>query len=248
MDTLLADRKTGRRSATIAWLLAGPIVALSTAVGFCQAPAITISSDVPDELNGSGGGAPNATPEQAAAFAWQEFIALNWPAGPQAGKPGQREAASNTEKFSDPKYVGPLVWQTFRGKVEIFPGNYDNFPIPAPPPGFAGSSDATSFGYDALPVYNYSTPIAACDPNQASDPTPWVNLDETDQILLDNMYAGTVDPNVSRGNSSPSSSDLWPRPIDLNIFTLQAIARLLIPRSYGGTQFRRMSSPLQRLI
>lgn len=39
---------------------------------------ITISSSVPNELNESGGGAPKATMQQAAAFAWQEFVALNW--------------------------------------------------------------------------------------------------------------------------------------------------------------------------
>jgi hypothetical protein len=57
--------------------------------------AITISSAVPNELNlpfvagpPATGGAPNATPQQAAAFAWQEFIALNWPAGPQMGQEG----------------------------------------------------------------------------------------------------------------------------------------------------------------
>ena len=33
----------------------------------------TFPSDIPN-------GAPGATLQQAAAFAWQEFIALNWPA------------------------------------------------------------------------------------------------------------------------------------------------------------------------
>jgi hypothetical protein len=38
---------------------------------------------------------------------------------------------------------------------------------------------------------------------QANDPTPWINLDETDQITLDSMYAGVVAPGSSPGNSSP---------------------------------------------
>src|SRR5438105_277125 len=46
---------------------------------------ITISSPVPTELNDGNGGAPSATMQQAAAFAWQEFIALNWPAVKQTG-------------------------------------------------------------------------------------------------------------------------------------------------------------------
>ena len=41
-----------------------------------------------------------------------------------------------------------------------------------------------------------------CDPSQQSDATPWVNLDETDQITLDNMYAGNAPSSVT-GNSAP---------------------------------------------
>ncbi len=170
---------------------------------------VTISADVPSELNPpfaagppATGGAAAATPEQAAAFSWQEFIALNWPAGPQQGLPGQRDTASTTVKFGDPAYTGPLVWQTFRGKVEIFPGNGNPF-VFTPPPGYPGPAGDKSFGYDALPVYNYSSPIPACDQKQAGDTTPWINLDETDQITLDNMYAGVVAPGSSPGNSAP---------------------------------------------
>src|SRR5207342_3455117 len=45
--------------------------------------------------------------------------------------------------------------------------------------------------------------IAACDKKQEGDPTPWINLDETDQITLDSMYAGVVKADSSPGNSSP---------------------------------------------
>jgi hypothetical protein len=174
-------------------------------------PAITVSSIVPTELNppfvpgpnGSGvasGGAPNASPEQASAFAWEEFIALNWPAGPQTGQQGQRGTASTQYRFGDPSYSGPTVWQTFRGKVEIFPGQGN-------PPGYpgVGNNDA-SFGYDALPQYNYnpmSATVSACDPRQANDAVPWINLDEIDQISLDYMYAGVVNPVSSPGNNQP---------------------------------------------
>ncbi len=164
---------------------------------------ISVTPAVPAELNPpytpgppAKGGAPNATPEQAAAFAWQEFIALNWPAGPQGGQPGQREAPSSTCAFGNPNCTVPTVWETFRGKVETFPGNGN------PPPGYVQNA-SRSYGYDALPQYNYGVPVAACDPAQANDPVPWVNLDETDQITLDNMYAGVVAAGSSPGNSSP---------------------------------------------
>jgi hypothetical protein len=158
---------------------------------------ITITSQVPSELNPDGGGAPNATPEQAAGFAWQEFIALNWPASPQEGKPNQRDTPSSTLRFGDPTYRGPTTWETFRGKVEIFPGNG------MPPPGYPGPTGDASFGYDTLPQYLYSAPVSPADPRQANDPVPWVNLDETDQITLDNMYASVVLPDSSPGNSAP---------------------------------------------
>jgi hypothetical protein len=174
-----------------------------------SSPAIAVNSLVPNELNPpfnsgppSTGGASAATPAQAYAFAWQEFIALNWPAGPQHGQPNQRDTSSSTCRFGERSANCPLlVWETFRGKVEIFPGNS----VPGMvvlPPGYPGPSGDPSWGYDALPVYNYSSTVDACDPHQKGDPTPWINLDETDQITLDNMYAG-VAPGNSPGNSSP---------------------------------------------
>ena len=99
--------------------------------------------------------------------------------------------------FGEPTYTGPTVWQTFRGKVEVFPGQ-------GAPPGYPGVTDADpSYGYDYLPQYNYATAVPACDPNQANEPTPWVNLDEIDQITLDYMYAGVVDTSSSPENSKP---------------------------------------------
>ncbi|MGA8497911.1 MAG: hypothetical protein WB764_20665 [Xanthobacteraceae bacterium] len=163
---------------------------------------ITLSQVVPAELNPpfaagppAAGGAPAASPEQAAAFAWQEFFALNWPAAPQEGKAYQREKASDRCRFGDPTCTGPTVWQTFRGKVEIFPGQGD-------PPGY-DQGGAPNFGYDALPNFQYAISIPACDPAQNASPAPWINLDETDQITLDSMYAGTVSDDASPGNSSP---------------------------------------------
>jgi hypothetical protein len=153
---------------------------------------ITISSSVPGELNASGGGAQKATLAQAAAFSWQEFIALNWPAVNQSGAFGQREAPNPGCQFGDPTCNGPLVWETFRSKVEIFPGQ-------GQPPGYTNNA-STSYGYDALPAYNYDNAVPAC--GAVSTSTAWINLDETDQITLDNMYAG-VAPTQVTGNSAP---------------------------------------------
>jgi hypothetical protein len=157
---------------------------------------ITISSSVPSEVNPSGGGAPKATMQQAAAFAWQEFIALNWPAVAQTGGLNQRDTPDTSCRFGDPKCTGPLVWETFRGKVEIFPGQNN-------PPGYPGSQGDPSLGYDALPSYVYgpAAPAPACDTPPPAG-TAWINLDETDQISLDSMFAG-IAPTQATGNSAP---------------------------------------------
>lgn len=156
---------------------------------------ITISSTVPGELNpgtGPGYGAPSASMQQAAAFAWQEFIALNWPAVAQTGALNTRDTPDNNCKFGDPKCTGPLVWETFRGKVEIFPGQGN-------PPGY--TSAAPSYGYDSAPTYNYSPAVQAC---QAGPTQPvWINLDETDEITLASMYAGAAPSATSPANSAP---------------------------------------------
>jgi hypothetical protein len=148
--------------------------------------AITVSPSVPSDI---AGGAPAATLQQAAAFAWQEFIALNWPA-----LAGQRDTPDPSQKFGSgngtptigetPGTGGtPLVWQTFRSKVEIL-----NLTSSDVPPGYTPSGP--SYGYNTPnPTYVYATrEIAAC---QTASSTPaWINLDETTQIGLDQMFAG----------------------------------------------------------
>jgi len=133
--------------------------------------------------------------QQAAVFAWQEFIALSWPAVKQTGAINTRDTADSNCKFGDPNCTGPLVWQTFRGKVEIFPGKGN-------PPGYpsVGPGDQW-YGYDAPTSYVYSANVKPCD-TPAPLGTPWINLDETDQITLGSMFAG-IAPTQATGNSSP---------------------------------------------
>ena len=82
---------------------------------------------------------------------------------------------------------------------------------PVFPPGYDVKDPTPPYGYDAPPKYLYSPVIVgtkdgsipACDPKQADDPTPWINLDEVTQIGLDKMYVGL--PVVNPGpNSDPS--------------------------------------------
>jgi hypothetical protein len=86
------------------------------------------------------------------------------------------------------------VWETDRGKLEIFPGNFQ------PPNGY--SSSAPDYGYDAAPAYAYSVSVPPCTGQSSTVPTAWVNLDESDQITVDSMFSGAA-PRIILGNSDP---------------------------------------------
>ncbi|HEV8435388.1 MAG TPA: hypothetical protein VGR95_18410 [Thermoanaerobaculia bacterium] len=163
-----------------------PVRALKSMGATALSP--TLPPDIP-------GGAPGATLAGAAAFAWQEFFALNWPAVPQNGQVNTRGVADASRPFGDPTYTGPLVWETYRSKIEIFPGNGQQ------PPGY--TANGADYGFDAAPVYNYLQSVPPCNGQSPTDPTPFVNLDEVTQIGLDTMYAGIVPPAPTPQNSDP---------------------------------------------
>ena len=155
-----------------------------------QGTAPTFPADIP-------GGAPNASLTQAAVFAWQEFIAATWPAQPNGSGGFNRDTPDPNGIYgATATNAGgaPLVWETFRHKVEIFPGTTDpsNYQNNAPPHG--ATQGAPSFGYNDPPQYNYA-PGAVVGPCAGSTPaasTPWINADENSQIFLDMMYAGIL--------------------------------------------------------
>ncbi|MBV9694786.1 MAG: hypothetical protein JO261_13900, partial [Alphaproteobacteria bacterium] len=174
--------------------------------GIAVIPAIP--SDIP-------GGAGSASISQAANFAWQEFIALNWPAAPQTGLPNTRGVANANQKFGGDAQGQPLVWETMRSKVETFPGVGD-------PPGYQSTSGIANpdYGYDHLPVYTYGTrskdangnqqnpggsPLAVgpCQGQSSVQQPAWINLDEVNQIGEDTMYAGIVPNGATATNSQP---------------------------------------------
>ncbi len=177
------------RHAAIAVAIATCLAA--SAASASDASTIQISPTVPADVPG---GAPNATLAQASRFAWEEFIALNWPATAQSGQANTRDMPDSQAKFGDPGYTGPLVWHTFRSKVEIFPG------VGLPPGAVANTPPAQPMydcNYDALPQYNY-----ADGPATGSSP-PWINLDENSQIGLDHIFAG-----VASGGALPLDNQI----------------------------------------
>jgi len=156
-------------------------------------PVVKIVPDFPMDIDG---GADKATLANASVFAWQEFIALCWPAGDQQGRPGQRGAPDTTKVFGDPSYDGPVVWETFRSKVEIFPGPGHQ------PNGY--NESLPDNGYDILPQYNYQSQVPPCKQQQPVTQPAWINLDETTQIGLNTIYAGVLDGVTSTRNSDPA--------------------------------------------
>ena len=99
---------------------------------------------------------------------------------------GQRDVPDTGQKFG--ASTGPLVWETFRSKVEIFNTTKDAAGKYAPP-GY--SATAQDLGYNTPPTYVYATKSVPACPGQVSPASPaWINLDETTEIALAQMFAG----------------------------------------------------------
>lgn len=146
-------------------------------------PTITLSSDVPHDVQASNGpfptGADSVSLTALAAFAWQEFIALNYPADPN--NRGKAKAGANFGDAADAR-----VWETYWHKVEMFPYN-------EAPNASAGKPATTG-----KPNYQYDPSAFKFAGNNANgvseaDSTLWNNLDETNELNVDKMYAHQVD-------------------------------------------------------
>ena len=90
-----------------------PTAAPSPAAGATSGPQLspTIPSDLP----------PNPAQADAVTFAWQQFVALNWPA-----LAGMRGVPDTSKMIGQP---GNVVWHTWKTPDEIFYSNGQ-----APPP------------------------------------------------------------------------------------------------------------------
>lgn len=156
------------------------------------------------------GGAPAATNNDAAYYAWQEFIALSWPNVPVTGKaatandPGAREVADITRQFGQPPLGNSasypaLVWESTRHRAEMYTGSS------TPPNGFTANGKV-SWGYNSTPGYVYpgATITPSSTPSNCSTIkaglTPFVNLDEGSQIGTCKMYSGTPYASTGPGN------------------------------------------------
>jgi hypothetical protein len=152
------------RSGTVLFLI------LLAVPAFAATPYLNITARPPADLPSR-----NASLEDVAKFAWQEFLALNWKASIDAQHP---PAAANPRGTPDsawnygmptPKYPSPVVWQTYAQTTELRP----NAPLTIP---------WASLG---LPNYSYQVKILqGSGSNQL-----WNNLDEDSEIGSCNIYA-----------------------------------------------------------
>jgi mono/diheme cytochrome c family protein len=132
---------------------------------------ITLGPQVPSEL------ADPSNPQLAAAFAWQEFIALTWPAAinpaPQPGMSAYLRGQPSTQAGSGGTGAGgTTVWETFYHRVELYPGySAEKQQLPDP---------------NQAPNYLYRAPLTKATPE--TDLTLFNNLDEASEIGLAQMY------------------------------------------------------------
>ena len=180
--------------------------ALRTAPAAAQSgPTIAIQPAVPADIPD---GTQNANLAQAAIFAWQEFIGLNWPAAA-----GTREAPDTNQFFGQNGTAGgsPLVWETLRAKVELFPGNGSASQGPhgwdAGPPGY-GYGESPAYIYNPRAIGTTDGSVAACKGQPPPAQPAWINLDEVTQIGLDTMYAGEEPIAIALSPPRP----YWPWP------------------------------------
>lgn len=74
--------------------------------GLSQTPSPSPNCQLPRQAPG-----PNSSSIAFAHFAWQQFSALNWPAGRTRGQPACENALGSS---------GPTVWQTFKTTDQVF--------------------------------------------------------------------------------------------------------------------------------
>lgn len=129
---------------------------------------------------------PTQTLTELATFAWQEFVALNYPADPMHR--GQPLAGASLGDSADAR-----VWESYWHRVEIFP--FDEAPVTS-----SGAANTT-----ARPTYKYqtfdftATNFGGTGTAPAADALPWNNLDEDNELNVDEMFAHVSDPTTPTG-------------------------------------------------
>jgi len=136
---------------------------------------ITLSSNIPSDVPGG----VDASKQQLAQFAWQEFIALNWPAkpnpNPSAGMSKYFRGQADSSALASTGAGGTLVWHTYTHRVELYPYN-------------AASGTDVLPDINAIPNYQYPSYVTIVPATPSTDLTLFNNQDEASEITLADMY------------------------------------------------------------
>ncbi|MEP5155277.1 hypothetical protein [Planktotalea sp.] len=189
---------------------------------FFGATAMNMPFDAPAvPVNASGKVDYAKEQEQLAIYAWQEFIAANWPSSFTSSAPtrGEPDPSKTAVDFAQPSNDGQLVWQTFAHRAEIYPEiDATTQTYPTYPKTFDTVPEYVYSSAGAVPAcgaYDSSTKTWATD---ASNPLSGVslfnNLDETSQIDLATLFVDgdPADPTVGDAGSQPLSMGLSKQP------------------------------------
>lgn len=109
----------------------------------------------------------NATPEQLASFAWNEFLALNWKSSFHEN--GKRDYPDTGWSYSQ-IFPDLTVWETYAHRTELRPYNDTMLPMDS-----------------SAPHYNYGVELTVA---YRSSFKLWHNLDENNEIGSCNVYLG----------------------------------------------------------
>lgn len=164
-----------------------PRASMNSQQSSCTVNLTTTGYNVPHDLPA------NASLTDLECFAWQSFIALNWPAVTQNYQPNTRGVPDQAQNFGASgnnnfnSSGGNLVWETYKHKVELFPG-----------------SGAPSQSYDTAPNYVYAVKVTVPSGVNAGQ---FNNLDEGTQIGQNYIFFPTNPPNpsYSNGKITPNS-------------------------------------------
>lgn len=155
--------------------------------------AIVLSPEIPCDFAGDGTYGPKDG-MQLARFAWNTFVAMNWPARDPFTAPYDRGEPDVNASFGDDKVA--VVWDTWREKRELFaireiaPGQFSQIEPPAfndgTPPSVTGPNPQIA----ACPSVTHppSGHVTALQANKVEN-----YLDETDEIGLAVLWRNDTD-------------------------------------------------------
>lgn len=178
---------------------------------------IPFSNVVPTDI------ANPADPQQAAQFAWQEFIALTWPAkvNPAPG-PGMsayfRGQPSDTDSPGSTGSGGTVVWETFYHRAELYPSYKTPSGNILPDP-------------NIIPSYTYPSYVKISPATPTTNMNLFNNMDEASEITLANMY---YTPLAQKSDSVRNSIGPQPTPVQTLALNKASIKASLIYEAKGN--------------